>query len=45
VLAEAGGGARTEPFTKVRLPVPLAPGTIIDVTIAGHDGRQLLAAG
>jgi threonylcarbamoyladenosine tRNA methylthiotransferase MtaB len=44
VLAEAGGGARTEPFTKVRLSTPLAPGTILDGTIAAHDGRQLLAA-
>ena len=44
VLAEAGGGGRTEPFTKVRLPTPLPPGTIVDVTIAAHDGRQLLAA-
>jgi threonylcarbamoyladenosine tRNA methylthiotransferase MtaB len=44
VLAEAGGGGRTEPFTKVRLPTPLAPGTIVDLAIVGHDGRQLLAA-
>jgi threonylcarbamoyladenosine tRNA methylthiotransferase MtaB len=44
VLAEAGGGGRTEPFTKVRLSTPLAPGTIIDLAIVGHDGRQLLAA-
>jgi hypothetical protein len=28
----------------VRLAAPAAPGTILDVTIAGHDGRQLLAA-
>jgi threonylcarbamoyladenosine tRNA methylthiotransferase MtaB len=44
VLTEAGGIGRTEPFTKVRLAGAPAPGTIIDVTIAGHDGRQLLAA-
>jgi threonylcarbamoyladenosine tRNA methylthiotransferase MtaB len=44
VLTEAGGIGRTEPFTKVRLAGAAAPGTIIDVTIAGHDGRQLLAA-
>jgi threonylcarbamoyladenosine tRNA methylthiotransferase MtaB len=43
VLAEAGGIGRTEPFTKVRLAGAAAPGSIIDVTIAGHDGRQLLA--
>jgi hypothetical protein len=29
----------------VRLAHPIAPGTILDLTIAGHDGRQLLAAG
>jgi threonylcarbamoyladenosine tRNA methylthiotransferase MtaB len=45
VLAEAGGIGRTEPFIKVRLAQPIAPGTILDLTIAGHDGRQLLAAG
>jgi threonylcarbamoyladenosine tRNA methylthiotransferase MtaB len=44
VLTEAGGIGRTEPFTKVRLAGAPAPGSIIDVTIAGHDGRQLLAA-
>jgi threonylcarbamoyladenosine tRNA methylthiotransferase MtaB len=44
VLTEAGGSGRTEPFTKVRLAGAPAPGTLIDVTIAGHDGRQLLAA-
>ncbi len=44
VLTEAGGSGRTEQFTKVRLAGAVAPGTIIDVTIAGHDGRQLLAA-
>jgi threonylcarbamoyladenosine tRNA methylthiotransferase MtaB len=44
VLTEAGGIGRTEPFTKVRLAGAPAPGTIIEVTIAGHDGRQLLAA-
>jgi threonylcarbamoyladenosine tRNA methylthiotransferase MtaB len=45
VLTEAGGIGRTEPFTKVRLAQPITPGTILDLTIAGHDGRQLLAAG
>jgi hypothetical protein len=28
----------------VRLAAPAAPGALIDVIIAGHDGRQLLAA-
>jgi threonylcarbamoyladenosine tRNA methylthiotransferase MtaB len=45
VLTEAGGIGRTEPFTKVRLARPITPGTILDLTIASHDGRQLLAAG
>ena len=44
VLAEAGGLARTEQFTAVRLAAPAARGTIFEVRIAGHDGRQLLAA-
>jgi threonylcarbamoyladenosine tRNA methylthiotransferase MtaB len=44
VLTEAGGIGRTEPFTKVRLAHRVAPGTILDLTIVGHDGRQLLAA-
>ena len=44
VLAETGGVGRTEQFTPVRLAAPAAPGTMLDVAIAGHDGRQLLAA-
>jgi threonylcarbamoyladenosine tRNA methylthiotransferase MtaB len=44
VLTEAGGSGRTAQFTKVRLAGAPAPGTLVDVTIAGHDGRQLLAA-
>jgi threonylcarbamoyladenosine tRNA methylthiotransferase MtaB len=44
VLTEAGGIARTPQFTPVRLPAPLPPGLMLDVAIAGHDGRQLLAA-
>jgi threonylcarbamoyladenosine tRNA methylthiotransferase MtaB len=36
--------AKTEHFTRVLLPRPTAPGTLLDVTIAGHDGRRLLAA-
>jgi threonylcarbamoyladenosine tRNA methylthiotransferase MtaB len=44
VLAEMGGMARTPQFTPVRLTVPAAPGTILDIAVAGHDGRQLLAA-
>jgi threonylcarbamoyladenosine tRNA methylthiotransferase MtaB len=44
VLAEAGGGGRTEQFTAVKLAVPAQPGHIVDVKIAAHDGKQLLAA-
>jgi threonylcarbamoyladenosine tRNA methylthiotransferase MtaB len=44
VLTEAGGSGRTEQFTKVRLPGAVAPGLMLDLMIAGHDGRQLLAA-
>ena len=44
VLAERGGLARTEQFTPVRLAAPAPPGSIFEVAIAGHDGRQLLAA-
>ncbi len=36
--------AKTEHFTRVLLPHPALPGTLLDVTIAGHDGRRLLAA-
>jgi hypothetical protein len=28
----------------VRLAEPVEPGVIIDIAVAGHDGRQLLAA-
>jgi threonylcarbamoyladenosine tRNA methylthiotransferase MtaB len=44
VLTEAGGLARTPQFTPVRLGTPATPGTILDVSIASHDGRRLLAA-
>jgi threonylcarbamoyladenosine tRNA methylthiotransferase MtaB len=43
VLTESRDLGRTEPFTKVRLATPAEPGAILDVTIAGHDGQQLLA--
>jgi len=43
VLAETEHGGRTEHFTEARLGRPVAPGTIVDVTIAGHDGRRLMA--
>jgi threonylcarbamoyladenosine tRNA methylthiotransferase MtaB len=44
VLTERGGIARTEQFTPVRLAAPAAAGALIDVTMAGHDGRHLQAA-
>ncbi|MGE5535960.1 MAG: tRNA (N(6)-L-threonylcarbamoyladenosine(37)-C(2))-methylthiotransferase MtaB, partial [Acidobacteriota bacterium] len=44
VLAESRSVARTEQFMPVRIATDVEPGTILDVTITGHDGRQLLAA-
>jgi threonylcarbamoyladenosine tRNA methylthiotransferase MtaB len=44
VLTESNALGRTEQFTPVRLAAPIAPGTILDLTVTGHDGRQLLAA-
>jgi len=44
VLTERGGIGRTEQFTAVRLAAPIEPGAILDLTMAGHDGRQLVAA-
>jgi threonylcarbamoyladenosine tRNA methylthiotransferase MtaB len=44
VLAERGGIGRTEQFTAVRLAATVEPGTFLDLTMAGHNGRQLLAA-
>jgi threonylcarbamoyladenosine tRNA methylthiotransferase MtaB len=44
VLTEAGGIGRTEQFTPVKLSAPAARGLMLDVSVAGHDGRQLIAA-
>ena len=44
VLTESHDVGRTEHFTQVRLNAPVEPGVILDLTVAGHDGRQLLAA-
>jgi threonylcarbamoyladenosine tRNA methylthiotransferase MtaB len=44
VLTESRQLGRTEQFTPVRLATPVDPGKILDLTIAAHDGRQLLAA-
>ena len=44
VLTERGGIGRTEQFTAVRLASAVEPGTFLDLTMTGHDGRHLLAA-
>ena len=44
VLVESAELGRTEHFTRARLATPTQPGMILDVTVAGHDGRQLLMA-
>jgi threonylcarbamoyladenosine tRNA methylthiotransferase MtaB len=44
VLTESNDVARTEQFTPVRLAASAEPGQILDVTVAGHDGRHLIAA-
>jgi threonylcarbamoyladenosine tRNA methylthiotransferase MtaB len=43
VMSEGDRG-RTEHYSPVRLARPAAHGALVDVVIAGHDGRQLLAA-
>ena len=44
VLSESSVLGRTEHFTQVRFRSPVEPGIIVNLHIAGHDGRQLLAA-
>ena len=44
VLTERGGVGHTEQFMPVRLAAAVEPGHILDLTMAAHDGRQLLAA-
>ncbi|GGE27340.1 tRNA (N(6)-L-threonylcarbamoyladenosine(37)-C(2))-methylthiotransferase MtaB [Agaricicola taiwanensis] len=43
-LVESNGIGRTEGFTVVSLRRPAPIGGVIPVTIAGHDGRRLIAA-
>jgi threonylcarbamoyladenosine tRNA methylthiotransferase MtaB len=43
VLTESPALGRTEHFTPVRLDGRATPGAIVDLAVAGHDGRQLLA--
>jgi threonylcarbamoyladenosine tRNA methylthiotransferase MtaB len=44
VLAESARLGRTEHFTLVGLNATVESGMVVDVSIKGHDGRQLLAA-
>jgi len=44
VLTESQNSGRTEQFTRVLLADWAEPGQILDLKIAAHDGRQLLAA-
>jgi len=44
VLTESSDTGRTEQFTQVKLAGPAEPGQILDLKMASHDGRQLLAA-
>jgi threonylcarbamoyladenosine tRNA methylthiotransferase MtaB len=44
VLTERGGIGRTEQFTAVRLAAAVEPSRLLDLTMAGHNGRQLIAA-
>ena len=44
VLTETDSLGRTEGFTLVRFARPVRPGDILEATIAGHDGRELIAA-
>ncbi len=44
VLAESRAQGRTEHFTQVSLGTPGETGTIGELKIVGHDGKQLLAA-
>jgi threonylcarbamoyladenosine tRNA methylthiotransferase MtaB len=44
VLVESEQQGRTEQFTQVQLASPAEPGAIVEVNIAWHDGKQLLAA-
>ena len=43
VLMEAPDMGRTEQFTEVRFAKPQPVGQIVETTIVGHDGKQLVA--
>jgi threonylcarbamoyladenosine tRNA methylthiotransferase MtaB len=42
VLVESKGRGRTEQFTQVAFDPDAKPGSLVEATITGHDGRQLL---
>ncbi|AWN47933.1 tRNA (N(6)-L-threonylcarbamoyladenosine(37)-C(2))-methylthiotransferase MtaB [Methylobacterium terrae] len=44
VLAERGGTGRTEGFLPVRLPEGVEAGALVELRMAGHDGRLLRVA-
>jgi threonylcarbamoyladenosine tRNA methylthiotransferase MtaB len=44
VLTESHGVGHTEQFTRVKLAAPAEPGQILELKMAAHDGKQLLAA-
>jgi len=44
VLIESEGLGRTEQFTPVVPAIPAVPGALLDLKIAAHDGKQLIAA-
>ena len=44
VLTESHESGRTEHFIPVKFATPLGPGKILELTMASHDGRQLVAA-
>jgi threonylcarbamoyladenosine tRNA methylthiotransferase MtaB len=44
VLSESSALGRTEHFTRVRFRSPVEPGVIVNLHMADHDGRQLVAA-
>jgi threonylcarbamoyladenosine tRNA methylthiotransferase MtaB len=44
VLAESGETGHSEHFAPVRFGRAVAPGTVVETLIAGHDGSRLLAS-
>jgi threonylcarbamoyladenosine tRNA methylthiotransferase MtaB len=44
VLAETAARGRTEHFIDAQFNLPVVPGTLVDVTVTGHDGGRLEAA-